>query len=187
MARTISPERVRALVSLGSNIDPWTNMPRAVELLAARIELTAVSSVYASAAQGQPESPPFLNAAVELVTDLPARQLKFDVLRPLEREMGRVRSADPNAPRQIDLDLSLYGDRVLTLAADGVEVPDPVLASTAHIILPLAEIAGDLRHPESGERLTDLARRCAGSQDIRIVGRLRPPGGTRPVPGSRGS
>jgi 2-amino-4-hydroxy-6-hydroxymethyldihydropteridine diphosphokinase len=176
VGRTTSPERIRAFVSLGSNIDPWTYLPRAVELLATRLELAAVSSLYASAAQGQPESPPFLNAAVELVTDRPARELKFDVLRPLELEMGRVRTADPNAPRVIDLDLSLYGDRILTLAADGVEVPDPDLATTAHLILPLAEIGGDLRHPATGERLRDLARRFAGSADIHVVGRLRPPG-----------
>lgn len=176
MGRRTSTEPVRAYVSLGSNIRPELNLPRAVELLAERLELERVSSLYASEAKGQPDSPPFLNAAVALVTGLTPRQLKFEVLRRLEREMGRVRTDDPNAPRVIDLDLSLYGDLVASLEEDGLELPDPDLASAAHVILPLAEIAGDVRHPVTAVRLRELAAPFGDSGGIRVVGELELPG-----------
>lgn len=175
MRQPTSPEQTRAFVSLGSNIRPWTNLPRAVELLAERVELRAVSSLYSSEAKGLTGSAPFLNAAVELVTGLTARQLKFEVLRPLEREMGRVRTADRNAPRVIDLDLSLFGDEILNDPKTGLRVPDPDLLSAAHVILPLAEIAGALRHPATGVRLDELARPFEGSPAIRVAGALGPP------------
>ena len=167
---------IRVWVSLGSNIEPATNLRRAVEVLAERLGLAAVSSLYASAAQGAPGSPGFLNAAVELETALDARQLKFDVLRPLEAEMGRVRTADPNAPRVIDLDLALFGDRVIDSPEIGLVVPDPELLTSAHVILPVAEIAPDIRHPVTGERLEDLGERFRGAAGIRIVGSIELPG-----------
>ena len=172
MDRTTSPESTRAFVSLGSNIRPGFHLPRAVELLRGRLRVEAVSSLYASEALGAPDSPPFLNAAVSVLTDLPARELKFDVLRPLEREMGRVRGGDRNAPREIDLDLSLYGDRVLRLAVDGVDVPDPDIVRAAHVILPLAEIAPDLPHPVTGVSLRELAAPFRRSPGIRIAGEI---------------
>ena len=75
---TDSQAPIRAWVSLGSNLEPAANLRRAVEALAERLDLVAVSSLYASAAQGAPGNPSFLNAAVEIETTLSARQLKFD-------------------------------------------------------------------------------------------------------------
>ena len=153
----ISPDRrrVQAFVSLGSNILPYRNLARAVELLVARLEITAVSSFWASEAKGAPGSPPFLNAAVGMETTLGPAELKFEVLRPLEAEMGRVRSGDRNAPRAIDLDLVLYGD--LVVDQENLCLPDPELLTCAHIVVPLAEIATTLRHPVTGESIAALA------------------------------
>ena len=117
-----STEPPRVYLSLGSNIDPAVNLPEAVARLAERLRVRAVSGVWASAAKGAPGAPPFLNAAVRVETDLLPRALKRDLLRPLEAAMGRVRSGDPNAPRQIDIDLSLYGDLVLEDPAAGQSV-----------------------------------------------------------------
>ncbi len=180
MERTTSPEPTRVFVSLGSNIRPWSNLPRAVELLGRRLEIEAVSSLYASEAEGSPDSPPFLNAAISLLTDLPPLRLKFDVLRPLEREMGRVRGDDRNAPREIDLDLALYGGQVLRQATDGVEVPDPDVERAAHVILPLAEIAPEMPHPVSGIPLGELAAPFRRSPDIVVAGTIPLPGREAP-------
>lgn len=179
MAPTTSPEAdwLLAYVSLGSNIRPHTHLAKALEALASRLVVKTVSSVYASAAKGAPGTPPFLNAAVAIETDLSAERLKFDVLRPLEAEMGRVRGSDPNAPRVIDLDLSLFGDLVLDQPDRGLVLPDPELLTSGHVILPLAEIAGDLRHPVTGSSLAELAEPFLDSAEIHIVGLLSLPQG----------
>lgn len=165
-----------AFIVLGSNIDPARHLCRALELLAERLELRAVSRVYESAAFGSPGAPPFLNAAVLAATDLPPARLKHEVLRPIERELGRVRGSDRNAPRSLDLDLALYGDLVLEDSAAGLVLPDPEIARRAYLALPLAELAPEARHPVTGETLGALARRFAGAPGIRLVEDLRLPG-----------
>lgn len=161
--------RQRALISIGSNIRPGDNLPRAIERLAATLDVVAVSSLYASAARGAPGAPPFLNAAVAVDTGLDPYQLKFEVLRPLEADLGRVRSEDRNAPRPIDLDLVLYGDAVIDDAAGGLELPDPELATSPHVAVPVAEIAAETLHPVLGSRLADIAAALLGESDIHVV------------------
>jgi 2-amino-4-hydroxy-6-hydroxymethyldihydropteridine diphosphokinase len=174
----------RVLVTLGSNIDPERNLPEAVRRLAERVEVRAVSRVYESAAVAGPAATPvaaatkiegptpinatFLNAAVEIVTGLEPAQLKRDLLRPLEAELGRVRTADRNAPRTIDLDLSLYGDRVIDDPAQRLVLPDPDILRFAHVALPLADVAPALRHPVSGQTLREIAAALADPRRIRV-------------------
>lgn len=159
----------RALICLGSNIRPWENLPRAIERLDEMLRLVKVSSLYASPARGAPGSPAFLNAAVAADTDLDPYELKFDLLRSLEAELGRVRGPDPYAPRPIDLDLVLYGERVVDDPERGLCLPDPDIESSPHTVLPLAEIEGNRRHPVLGESLAEMAARCRDRAEIRIV------------------
>lgn len=153
------------LLSLGSNIDPLRNLRRAVAELAREADLVAASPVYRSAPVGAPGTPEFLNAAVEIATDRPPRDLKWDVLRPIESRLGRVRTDDRNAPRPIDLDLALYGDRVVDdrFPADGrgLRLPDADILRFLHAARPLADIAGDLRHPTDGRSLGEIAASLA--------------------------
>lgn len=165
-------ELTSVLVSLGSNIDPHRNLPAAVDLLAEQVRVVAASRIYASEAKGAPGAPPFLNAAVEILTTLPPRELKFGVLREIEAALGRVRTEDPNAPRTIDLDLALFGDLVVEEDETGLVVPEPEIRSTAHVALPLADIAPQRRHPVTGETLQDLAAAFASDSSIRAIGRL---------------
>lgn len=149
----------RVLVSLGSNIAPRENLARAVAALAERAAVDAVSGVWRSRAVGG-AGPDFLNAAVRLTTGLEAAAFKFEVLRAIESDLGRVRSADRFAPRPIDLDLAVFGDEVLDVP-DGrggrLRLPDPDIARHPHIALPLADIAGQLRLPGDGRRLSEVA------------------------------
>lgn len=171
--------RNRALICLGSNIRPEENLRRVIDRLAAALDVVAVSSLYASPARGAPGSPPFLNAAVAVDTELEPHELKFDLLRALEAEFGRVRSADRNAPRPIDLDLVLFADRVIDDAEGGLEIPDPDIETSPHVALPLAEIAGPFHHPVLGTTLAEIAEPMRGADDIR---RVAPP----PQPSSGG-
>jgi 2-amino-4-hydroxy-6-hydroxymethyldihydropteridine diphosphokinase len=160
----------RVLIALGSNIDPATNLPRAVRRLAERFPGLAASRLYATAPVGAPGAPPFLNAAVALVTALPLVELRDGVLRPLESELGRVRGTDRNAPRPIDLDVAFAGDLVVRDPASGLEVPDPEIVARAHLALPLADLAPEAVHPLDGRTLAAIAAEFAGATGVRVVG-----------------
>jgi 2-amino-4-hydroxy-6-hydroxymethyldihydropteridine diphosphokinase len=164
-----SEGRVLAFIALGSNIEPGTNLARAVELLAQRLALRGVSRVYQSEAVGAPAAPPFLNAAALVETDLPPARLKREVLRGIEAELGRVRTADRNAPRTIDLDLVLYGDLVLDDPEAALVLPDPEIATRAYLALPLADLAPATRHPTRDEPLAAIAARLGGTPGIRVT------------------
>jgi 2-amino-4-hydroxy-6-hydroxymethyldihydropteridine diphosphokinase len=145
----------QVFVSLGSNIDAERNLREAVRRLALRCCLLGVSPVYETRPVGKTDQPNFLNAAALIETDLPAAELKRQVLRAIEAELGRVRTEDKNAPRTIDLDISLYGDQVLEL--DGRHIPDPEILRRPHVARPLADLAPHYRHPETGQTLLEIA------------------------------
>jgi 2-amino-4-hydroxy-6-hydroxymethyldihydropteridine diphosphokinase len=166
----------RAYLILGSNIDPVRNLTRAVAILAEAGRVRAVSSVYETAPVGRTDQASFLNAAVLLETRRGAAALKGEVIRRLEERLGRLRDpADRNAPRTIDVDIVLWNEMVGEIL--GRPVPDPDILRYAHVAVPLAEIAPDLSHPISGERLAEIARSLtakasrppARRRDIRLL------------------
>jgi dihydroneopterin aldolase/2-amino-4-hydroxy-6-hydroxymethyldihydropteridine diphosphokinase len=146
----------RAFVALGSNIEPESHLSQAVRRLAACCRLLAVSRVYESEPVGKTDQPAFLNAAVLVETHLTAAEFKAQVLQAIERELGRVRTADKNAPRTIDLDISLWNDEVLE--ADGRAIPDPEILQWPYIARPLADLAPHHRHPGAGQSLLEIAQ-----------------------------
>ncbi|MDH3524905.1 MAG: 2-amino-4-hydroxy-6-hydroxymethyldihydropteridine diphosphokinase, partial [Acidobacteriota bacterium] len=143
------------LIALGSNIEPELNLPRASARLAGCMTILAASRVYESAPVGAPGTPPFLNAVLRVETRRGPRTLKFEILRAIEAELGRRREPDRNAPRTIDLDLVLYGDRVET--ALDLTLPDPDLARFPHLAVPAADVAPETRHPATGRTLAAIA------------------------------
>lgn len=167
MSGATSPEGSGpVLVVLGSNIEPEANLVAAVRFLSELVTVEAASPAYRSAPVGSPGSPPFLNAAVALSTDLSPGDLKREVLRPIEAALGRVRGADRNAPRTIDLDLALYGALVVDDRAHGLVLPDPAILEHAHVAVPLADLAPGFEHPVTGERLASIAARLAPLADL---------------------
>lgn len=146
----------RVYIALGSNIDSERNLREAVWCLSLCCRLVAVSLVYETAPVGNTEQPNFLNAAVLVETDLTAAELKASVLQVIEREMGRVRTEDKDAPRTIDLDIALFGDQVLDLGPR--HIPDPDVLRYPHIAVPLADLAPTMRHPEDGRTLREIAQ-----------------------------
>jgi len=154
---------------MGSNIEPEQNLLRAVQELDVRVEVVAVSRVFETEPVGRRRVPTFLNAAVELNTSLTPRALKFRVLRSVEAALGRVRTHDRNAPRVIDLDIALFGDRMLSDPAAGIEIPDPDIVRHPHVVVPLADLAPDRRHPESGETLREIAANLAPRGRVRLA------------------
>ena len=145
----------RVYISLGSNIEPERNIGEAIRLLASRCALLAVSPIYQTEPVGKTDQPDFLNAAALIETDLGPAALKAQVLQEIERILGRVRSTDKNAPRTIDLDITLFNDQVLDIGQR--HIPDPDLLRYPHVAVPLSDLAPTYVHPETGQTLKEIA------------------------------
>ena len=138
----------RAYVGLGTNLgDREATLRQAVDLLRERVDVRAVSSVRETEPWGLVDQPPFLNAAVEVETELTAREL-LDLLFDVEQSLGRTREGPRYGPRTIDLDLLVYGEE--TLDEPGLTVPHPRLHERRFALEPLAELAPDLVVPGRG-------------------------------------
>ncbi len=148
----------RVFISLGSNIDKEKNLPAAIQLLAERSRLVAVSSIYETAPVGSQDQPLFWNAAALVKTELDAAAFRQQVLVQIEQQLKRVRTADPNAPRTIDADLILFNTDIFELD-DTHHIPDPDFLKYPHVAVPIAELDPELRHPETGEPLQEIAQR----------------------------
>ena len=147
---------------LGSNIEKEHNLPTAVALLRDMVEVVAVSSIYETVPVGLKGQANFWNTAVHLQTPLSATQLKTEVLAVIEQKLKRVRQADKNAPRTIDLDIVLFNEDVLDYdGGDGRSrhIPDPDLLKFTHVAVPIAELAPTMPHPETAEPLSAIATR----------------------------
>jgi 2-amino-4-hydroxy-6-hydroxymethyldihydropteridine diphosphokinase len=142
-----------AFIGLGSNLGD-----REGNLRAALARLTELGEVRASSFRetdpvGVTDQPRFLNAAAEVSTDLPARDL-LDALLAIERDLGRDRAREERwGPRTLDLDLLLYGDDVID--EPGLTVPHPRLAERRFVLEPLHELAPGLLLPD-GTAIRDL-------------------------------
>ena len=149
-------------LSLGSNIDPEANLKRAIDLIGQRCTVLAVSHAYRTPPQGFTDQDDFFNLAVKITTDLDAVTLKHSVLDWIERELKRVRDPNnKNAPRTIDLDISLWNNDIFDYGEKPWHVPDRDILRFAHVALPLAEIAPDYAHPTEHVALKMIAGRFA--------------------------
>ena len=154
---------------MGSNIDPQKNIVKAFEVLSGSVQVVAASRIFETDPVASSGVPLFLNAALELLTVLEPGELKFEVLRPAEACLGRQRSSDRNAPRQIDLDLVLFGSRVFSDEVQGIELPDPDILRFAHVALPLADVSPERVHPLCGQRLEEIAASFGRECGVRLA------------------
>ncbi len=145
-----------AFIALGSNIDPETNLPLASARLSELGKPIAVSTIYQNPAIADEPQQDYLNAAVLIETTLDPLAIR-DKLREIEADLGRIRTADKFAPRTIDLDLCILGDRVLD--HELLSLPDPDLLERAYLAVTLAELRPDFLHPLTGETLEEIANR----------------------------
>jgi 2-amino-4-hydroxy-6-hydroxymethyldihydropteridine diphosphokinase len=144
---------VTVAVALGSNLgDRESHLRFALDRLADFLHNLRISSFHETAPVGVGEQPIFLNAAVAGETAEPPRVV-LDRLLAIERARGRERP-HWGAPRRLDLDLILYGDRRIN--EPGLEVPHPRFRERAFVLAPLAEIAPDLLDPITGRTVREL-------------------------------
>ena len=143
-----------AYLMLGSNIRAEINLPAAVRELARFGRVVRISSVWQSPPVDGPGQPDYLNAALILETRLTAPHLKI-VITSVEEKLGRLRSADRNAARTIDIDIALFDREKLQLG--NRRIPDPEILERPFVAIPLAEIAPDYLHPDTDETLAGIA------------------------------
>lgn len=137
-----------AYLNLGSNIQPEANLVRAVDLLSKYGEVLRVSSAWESRSVGA-EGPNYLNACVLFRTEYTPVELKEKVIRPIEAQLGRVRSENRYSPRTIDIDIVLFDEKPY----------NDRFWRFAFVIVPLAEIHPEYQNPITRENITLTATR----------------------------
>jgi 2-amino-4-hydroxy-6-hydroxymethyldihydropteridine diphosphokinase len=139
-------------ISLGSNIDRERNTRAGIDALQRVFGELNLSSVYESEAVGF-EGDAFYNMVIACEVDTPVHETN-QILRDIEDAHGRDRSGPKFSSRTLDLDLLLYDD--LVLDEKGLKLPRGEILKNAFVLWPLAEIAPDLRHPQSGATYAEL-------------------------------
>jgi 2-amino-4-hydroxy-6-hydroxymethyldihydropteridine diphosphokinase len=135
-----------------------------MELAKDRLEAFLTNVRYSSVYETEPvhlrTQPRFLNACCVGSTRLTPAELLRE-LQKVEREAGRRRGARRYGPRELDLDILLYGDEIVE--DTGLQIPHPRLAERAFVLVPLAEIAAEWLHPVLESTITELAEAVSRS------------------------
>jgi 2-amino-4-hydroxy-6-hydroxymethyldihydropteridine diphosphokinase len=153
-------------LSLGSNVgDREKNLREAIALLGEFGQVLRVSSIYETEPVEVTDQAWFLNCVAELETSLSASEL-LDGLLGIEKVMGRERRVK-KGPRNIDIDILLFGDAVISGVA--LTVPHPAMHLRRFVLEPLAEIAGGVRHPVLGKTVQELQRDLPEGQAVRKI------------------
>ena len=147
-----SADGVDVYLGAGSNVDPVKHLRMACAGLQSRFGALRLSPIYQTTAVGF-DGDDFLNLVVAFHTDASAEAV-VAVVEDLHDQAGRVRGPNPFSPRTLDLDLLLYGDAIIPDRA--IRVPRDDVTRYAFVLRPLAELAPELLHPQTGQSMARL-------------------------------
>lgn len=123
-----------------------------------------ISSIYETEPWGDMDQPDFLNQVVEVETQLGPRGILSECKK-IEKTLGR-KNGKTGEPRTIDIDLLLYGDRIVE--ETGVQVPHPRIRMRRFVLVPLKEIAPDVTIPGSGRTIREVLEACPDKGDVKL-------------------
>jgi 2-amino-4-hydroxy-6-hydroxymethyldihydropteridine diphosphokinase len=151
-------------VLLGSNTEAVTNLRNAVKLLRKKVKVVKISKVYESISSIPEDPKMYLNGVVQIATDeFDAKQLKYEILRKVEAELGRTRDTSSDVVT-IDLDLLLSDEDIIS--EDGLTVPDPDILTKEYVAVPLADINPSQIHPTTKQTFKELAANLASQHGL---------------------
>lgn len=140
-------------LALGSNLGQrMDNLSQALKNISSEINILKRSGVYETPPWGVTEQPRFYNQVIQGTTLLPPHAL-LDFLKKIERKMGRVKTIR-FGPRMIDLDILLYGERIVS--SRRLQIPHPRMHERAFVLVPLAEIEPSLSIPGQRQTVVEL-------------------------------
>ena len=154
---------ITVYLGLGTNMgNRQENLTAALNVLSHRLRLGKVSSVYDTDPVGNVNQPRFLNLVCQAFTTLAPHDL-LALVKGIELKMGRA-PGTTNAPRPIDIDLLFYGKQVINTPE--LVVPHPRLTERAFVLVPLAEIAPNWKHPVLGKTVQELLKRLGKTDGV---------------------
>ena len=160
-------DQVTVYLSLGSNVgDREDNLRVAFQFLGERFRIDKKSSLYDTAPQANPDQPRFLNQVCSVKTFLGPNEMLL-LCQSIEGKLGRVPMSHNN-PRIMDIDILLYGDKVVN--EPKLAIPHPEMTKRAFVLIPLAEIAPDLVHPVAKKTIKKLVAELKDDQGVVKVG-----------------
>jgi len=157
---------INVYLSLGSNMgDRMGHLRMAADLITKNIgNIAKKSHLYDTQPWGNTEQDSFLNQVVMVNTTLDPRDILKEITQ-IEREMGRARKdSDKWGPRQIDIDILLYGKRIIR--DKGLEIPHPELHKRAFVLVPLMELAPEYEHPILKQQIDELFMACEDPSEV---------------------
>jgi len=163
------PERV--FLGFGSNLGHRKeNIRRALEFLAGyALKIKSLSSFYLAEPVDYLDQPWFINAAAEIATRMTPDELLTACLQ-VEKELKRKRAV-PKGPRTLDIDILLFGQRIIRQEA--LTIPHPRLTERMFMLLPLAEIAPSVNHPVEKAAMSELVKNSTSTKKVVKCGLVR--------------
>jgi 2-amino-4-hydroxy-6-hydroxymethyldihydropteridine diphosphokinase len=146
-------EPASVYLCLGTNLgDRRANLEKALEILEQRVRLAEKSSIYDTEPEDCPSQPRFLNMVCHAYTHLEPNELLI-LLKGIEAKIGRAPGGHL-APRLIDIDILFYDN--IIMHSSNLTIPHPGIVQRDFVLVPLAEIAPELEHPENHSKIKDL-------------------------------
>lgn len=158
--------RITAYLGLGANLgDRLKQLRQAIDLLnlTKGISVSRLSSVYETTPVGYVEQPIFYNMVIEVQTTLSAMNL-LQICLQIEKKLKRIREFKWG-PRTIDIDILLYGDRVIN--QDELVIPHPRMTERAFVLIPLRELVGDMVIPGVNQSIDQFLQKLPEEQEVR--------------------
>lgn len=160
--------KITAYLGLGANLgDRLQQLRQAIDLLnhTKGISVSRLSSVYETTPVGYIEQPIFYNMVIEIQTTLAAHDV-LQVCLQIEKKLKRAREIRWG-PRTIDIDILLYGDRIIN--QNELVIPHPRMTERAFVLIPLKELVGDRMIPGTNRSVEQCIQELHGEQGIRKI------------------